>query len=138
MADETIVVKKEEIPPPPTIAESQLNMAVEFGRMTKANEQLLVEIMETKAQQNQIVELIRNQNETIQLIRSQQDITTHQTEELKESQKDITSILQEDSEKEEEQVLTVTPNTETTVTVEQKPINSERTWFQKLCYGRNR
>ena len=131
---ETTIVTKEETPPQPTVAESQLQMAVTFGQMTEANRQVLNEIAETKVQYSQTSMMLSEALQEIRALRSQTDSTSHRAEQLSESQAAITSAILENSEKEEsKEAIPVTPM-ETKIEIEQKPANIQKNLFQKIFF----
>src|SRR5215475_690828 len=134
MAEETVVIKKEDEPVQPTIAESQLQMAVTFGQMTEANRHLMEKIIETSNEVKTMYQMMQEQSQVIQNLRSQTDITSRQTEELKESQTDIISTIKTDSEKEDKETLNITPPMETKIEIEQKPAGMKRSIFQQIFY----
>ena len=131
---ETTIVTKEETPPPPTVAESQLQMAVTFGQMTEANRQVLNEIQETKFQQSQTSQMLTEALQEIRALRSQTDSTSRQGEQLKESQAAIISAIVENSEKDEsKEAIPVTPM-ETKIEIEQKPANMQKSLLQRIFF----
>ena len=131
---ETTIVTKEETPLPPTVAESQLQMAVTFGQMTEANRQVLNEILETKAQQSQTSMILSEALQEIRALRSQTDSTSRQGEQLKEYHSAIISAIAENSEREEsKEAIPVTPM-ETKIEIEQKPANLQKSLFQRIFY----
>lgn len=131
---ETTIVTKEETPPPPTVAESQLQMAVTFGQMTEANRQVLNEIAETKAQYSQTSTMLSEALQEIRALRLQTDTTSHRAEQLSESQSAIISAIAENSEKEESnEAIPVTPM-ETKIEIEQKPANMQKSLLQRIFF----
>lgn len=131
---ETTIVTKEEIPPPPTVAESQLQMAVTFGQMTEANRQLMQEISETKQQNQSMGSTLQMALEEIRALRLQTDTISRREEQLNESQSAIISAIAENSEKEESnEAIPVTPM-ETKIEIEQKPANMRKSLFQRIFF----
>lgn len=131
---ETTIVTKEEILPPPTVAESQLQMAVTFGQMTEANRQVLNEIAETKAQFSHTSTMLTEALQEIRALKSQTDITSHRAEQLSESQTAIISAITDNSEKDEsKEAIPVTPM-ETKIEIEQKPANMQKSLFQRIFF----
>lgn len=131
---ETTIVTKEETPPPPTVAESQLQMAVTFGQMTEANRQLMQEISETKQQNISMGSMLTEALQEIKQLRLHQDTTSHRVEQLNESQTAITSAIAENSEKEElNEAIPVTPM-ETKIEIEQKPANLQKSLLQRIFF----
>ena len=131
---ETTIVTKEEAPPPPTVAESKLQMAVTFGQMTEANRQLMQEISETKQQNQSMGSTLQTALEEIRALRLQTDSTSRQGEQLKESQSAIISAIAENSENEEsKEAIPVTPM-ETKIEIEQKPVNMQKSLLQRIFF----
>lgn len=123
MADKIEITEAPPQPPPPSVAESQLQMAVTFGQMTEANRQLMNEIAETKAQQSQMSSTMAEALSEIRALRSQTDSTSRHAEQLNESLTDIILTDKTNSEKEDSQVIPVTPPMETHIQIDQKPVN---------------
>ena len=133
MSDTTIVTK-EEIPPPPTVAESQLQMAVTFGQMTEANRQVTDKLNQNEVELRSMGSTLQMALEEIRALRSQTDSTSRQGEQLRESQSAIISAIAENSEKEESnEAIPVTPM-ETKIEIEQKPANMQKSLLQRIFF----
>lgn len=106
--------------PTPTIAESQLAMAVAFGRMEQSNQNLQAELAADKAERSTTTAMLAEALAEIRALKSQTDTTSRHVEQLSESQTDILLAKTEDSEK-EDKVIEITPPMETRIEIEQKP-----------------
>lgn len=134
MSDETIIVKKEETSIPPTLAETQLSMAVEYGRMTQAFQANQTELQEVKSSQATLGSMLSEALQEMRMLRSQTDTTSRHAEQLSESQSAIISAIAENSEKDEsKEAIPVTPM-ETKIEIEQKPANMQKSLLQRIFF----
>lgn len=124
---------KETPAPQPTLAESQIQMAAAFGQMTESNRQLMSEVQAEKSERQSLSAMMSEALAEIRTLKSQTDTTSRQTEQLQESQTAIISTIADASENEDKSVLPVTPM-ETHIEIDQKPVNTKRSLFQKIFF----
>lgn len=119
--------------PAPPPSDRTIDMAVEYGRMTKAFENNQTELIEVKSGLQQACDLIRNQNEVIQSLRSQTQSAQNQAESARVAA--AAAIVATEEKEEDGGVLEVSPEVETRIEIEQKPASSRR-WFHNLIFGK--
>jgi hypothetical protein len=124
-----VEIETEETPPPaqPSLPETNIQMAIEYGRMTKTNEAILAEIQADRSERSQVTAMLNETMQRLNELKLQTDTTSHQTEILKESQAAILSEMTEDSESDDKATLDVTPMLETKVEIkaESKPVKNK-------------
>jgi chromosome segregation ATPase len=126
---------KETPQPQPTLAETQLAMAVEYGQMRQAFQANQSELAEVKMQNQSMGSMLTEALAEMRALKSQTDTTSHRVETLNASQAAIISEVTDALENEENKdVIPVTPM-ETHIEIDQKPVNTKKSWLQRIMFS---
>lgn len=134
-------IKKVEIeasdPPAPQIPPSDrvLELAERVGRMTEREQARDGELAQTRAELAETRGLVQNLSESVTALSRQTESAERTAEAAAVVAVATAEAVEEEEEEEESDVLSVTPEVETKVTIEQTPLKG-RTLLQKMLFGK--